>query len=242
VWYAGDGHVVGSDGEPVMRLGAGITHDLVPRAMGVLPDDGLVTEVRVRGNNTRLDSPSFVSLDAGVALVAWTAEEGTFTSLIALGDGSLMSTRMGGLFPAGTASGLRFVVNYCQQGEDCAFAYGRPAVYSVLDGRLHELAGLDAGRRLIGSQRGPFARVLPGAECWPIRESLELRNETIVWCAQPGEPLTLYDLEPIESYYPGQPRILHSEGLLDYVRVLAPNGEPGWIRVDAVEVGPMPER
>ena len=240
-WYGGNGYVLDGEGAELFRLGAGVTHDLQPLGLGLLRDDGLATEARMVGTYNSISTPGYVSFDAGTVAVAWQTEPGErYTSLVSLRDGATLATYFAAFVPVGAASGPRMVVQNCDPNGFCP-GNNRPAIYSFPDRRLSEVAGISDNRRLIGSQRGPFARVLPAEGCRPIRASLELRDETILWCAQPGEPLTLYDLAPVQSYYPGEPRILHSDGLLDYVRVLAPSGEPGWIRLDAVEIGPFPQ-
>jgi hypothetical protein len=244
LWYGGDGYVLDGNGERLFRLGAGITHDLAPLRLAVMRDDGLAIQARIRGTNTSLPSPDFVAFDDGIAIVTWRAGDDLYTSVVDLGDGEVFDRRSGGLVPIGTASGPRFVVGICDGvlvacDADSAWGFNRPAIYSLLDGRLNEIAGIDESRRVVGSQRGPFARVLPADDCVPIHKELDIDTSTIA-CVPPGEPLTLYDLQPIEGYYPGEPTTIRLDGA-EHVQVLTPFGEPGWIRVDAVEIGQIPE-
>lgn len=210
---------------------------------GLLRDDGLATGVRT-GSTTLSGVPDVIRVDGGIALVAWVSGEDEFTSLIALQNGGIVEqTRFGAFRAVGAASGLRFIGYACEPGA-ASGCYGRPAVYSLVDGRVSELAGF-GNRSLIGSQRGPFARVVApstsnpaGGACEPVFADLAARGQPL-FCAGQGEPLTLADMSAVEIYYPRDPRI-ESSGGADYVRVLTPFGEPGWIRMEAVEVSPSP--
>jgi hypothetical protein len=141
----------------------------------------------------------------------------------------------GSFHAVGTGTGARFIGYHC--AEPYCQPY-RPAVYSVRDRRIRELAGIDESETLIGAQRGPFARVTTGSsvgeDCQPIYLSRPDGGGPAT-CAAVGEPLTLADLLPTNEFDQGTPQVQTFDGE-EYIRVLTPLGYPGWIRVDAVEI------
>jgi hypothetical protein len=201
-------------------------------------NDGLDGEARFQGGGFSSGGVvASVAFDDGLALIVWQAIDRQLTSLVALGSGTVLTSWEGTFEALGTATGGRFVGHACLE-QTCNGP--RPATYSVRDRRLRELAGIDEDERLIGAQRGPFVRVVaasterdtPPVACEPIYPGGPGSGPG--WCADLGEPLTLADLLPTDEFDQGTPQLRDFEGVA-YVRVLTPLGDPGWIRVDAVE-------
>ncbi len=151
------------------------------------PNDGtLVSDVAI---------PSYPRLDRGWITISWLGQDdrSRYTSWISLFDGRVFATRSGPLTVTGNGFLSSCVGNYCS--DFCrpvrfSWDWDSAVVYQQLTESYSQDPALDPRFvTILGSQRGPFARVKSDlGECAPVEGPIP---EGQIDCLAPGTLVTL---------------------------------------------------